>query len=148
MISQKCQYGLRAIFELARRRGQGPTKIAEIAEIQAIPARFLEVILSQLKQSGFVESHRGAAGGYELARSPSQLTVGEVIRFIEGPIGPVGCVTDGSADKCPLFGQCAFLPLWQRAQKALEGIYDRTSFQNLVDEDKQRSEKYVPTYAI
>jgi Rrf2 family protein len=148
VISQKCQYGLRAVFELARRYGQGPTKIAEIAETQAIPARFLEVILSQLKQSGFVESRRGAAGGYELARSPSQLTVGEVIRFIEGPLGPVDCVTDGSADKCLLSGRCAFLPLWQRAQKALEDVYDSISFQNLVDEDKQRSEKYVPMYAI
>ena len=148
MISQKCQYGLRAIFELARRHGQGPTKIAEIAETQAIPARFLEVILSQLKQGSFVESRRGAAGGYELARSPSQLTVGEVIRFIEGPLGPVGCMASDSVEKCPLRGQCAFLSMWKRAEKALEGVYDSTSFQDLVDEDKHRSEKYVATYTI
>lgn len=148
VLSQKCQYALRALFELARRRGRGPTKIAEIAEAQAIPGRFLEVILSQLKQGGFVESRRGAAGGYGLARQPGRLTAGEVIRFVEGPLGPVGCVTGDSAEKCPLYGQCAFLSMWQRAEKALEEVYDSTSFEDLVDEDRQRSEKYVPSYTI
>ncbi len=69
LVSQKSQYALRAVFELARRNGGLPVKIADIAEAQAIPQRFLEVIMNQLKQGGFVESRRGKRGGYLLARS-------------------------------------------------------------------------------
>ncbi len=83
LVSQKCQYALRAIFELAKRTGQGPVKIAEIAEAQAIPVRFLEVILSQLKQGRFAVSQRGSEGGYQLARPPQELTVGEITRVAE-----------------------------------------------------------------
>ncbi len=147
-ISQKCQYALRGLFELAKRRGRGPVKIAEIAESQAIPPRFLEVILSQLKQGGFVESRRGAEGGYMLVRLPQQLTVGEVIRFVEGPVGPVECVAENSKDKCPLYGNCAFLPMWERAKKAVSDVYDNITFQELVDEEKRMQDKYVPSYAI
>lgn len=82
LISHRCQYALRAIFELAKRSNQGPVKIAQIAEVQAIPVRFLEVILSQLKQGRFVASRRGNRGGYILAYSPAELTVGAVIRFM------------------------------------------------------------------
>ena len=104
LISQKCQYALRAVFELAGNYGEGPIKMGQIAEAQAIPPRFLEVILGELKQAGFVESRRGAEGGYRLIRSPESLSVEEVIQFIEGPIGPVHCVRDDSDDRCPNHG--------------------------------------------
>jgi Rrf2 family cysteine metabolism transcriptional repressor len=81
-ISQKCQYALRAVFELAVRTKEGPIKVGVIAEAQAIPTRFLEVILNQLKRGGFVESRRGNAGGYALAKSPAELTMGDIIRFV------------------------------------------------------------------
>lgn len=148
LISQKCQYALRAIFELARCNGQGPVKIAKIAEAQAIPLRFLEAILNQLKQAGFVTSQRGNRGGYTLARSPRELTVGEVIRFIQGPVGPVDCVIDGSKDKCPLYGDCAFLHMWERVRKAMLEVYNNTTFQDLVDYERQKSGEYVPRYSI
>jgi Rrf2 family protein len=86
LITQKCQYALRAVFALARREGRGPTKIAEIAREQAIPVRFLEVILGQLKQGGFVDSRRGADGGYFIVRSPREIAVGDIVRFIDGPL--------------------------------------------------------------
>ncbi len=91
-VSQKCQYALRAVFELASRHGDAPTSIREIAQAQAIPPKFLELILVQLRKAGFVESRRGAHGGYFLAVGPAALTVGEIIRFIDGPIAPV--ITD------------------------------------------------------
>jgi len=147
-LSQKCQYALRAIFELAKRSGQGPVKIAEIAEAQAIPVRFLEVILSQLKQAGFATSQRGSKGGYLIIRSPGELTVGEVIRFMQGPVGPVECVAGVSKGKCPLYGNCAFLPMWEKVQKAVSGVYDNTTFQDLLDQEKQRSRKRVICYSI
>lgn len=147
-ISQKCQYALRAIFELAKCKGQGPVKIAGIAEVQAIPLRFLEVILSQLKQGEFVSSQRGNKGGYILDRSADELTIGEVMRFIQGSVAPVECITTGSKDKCPLYGDCAFLPMWKEVEEAISGVYDNTTFQDLVDQEKQRNEKMVPRYSI
>ena len=148
LIPHKCQYALRAIFELAKRKGQGLVKITEIAEAQVIPPRFLEVILSQLKQGGFVASQRGKQGGYQLVRSPEKLTVGEVISFMEGPIGPVGCVAGDSAEDCPLYRQCVFLPMWEKVRKASSDVYDGTTFQDLVDQERQRAEEYVPGYVI
>ena len=148
MVSQKCQYALRAVFELAKRNGRGPTRIAEIAGAQAIPPRFLEVILGQLKQGDFVASRRGPAGGYVLARDPEGFAIGEVIRFVEGPIGPVDCVTDHAEQDCPLQGDCVFLGMWERAREAVSTVYDSTTFQDLVDEDVRRKRCYVPSYSI
>jgi len=147
LVSQKCQYALRAVFELAKQYARGPVKIGEIAEAQAIPARFLEVILSQLKQAGFVESRRGTEGGYLLIRPPNGLNVGEVIRFVQGPFGPVDCVTSGGG-QCPLRGSCVFMPMWKKVQKSMTDVYDKTTFQDLVDDDKRTCREYVPLYVI
>ena len=147
-VPQKCQYGLRALFELARHEGAGLVKTAAIAKAQAIPVRFLEVILSQLRQGRFVASKRGSKGGYLLIRSPGELTIGEVIRFIQGPIGPVECVVDSSVDSCPLYGDCAFRPVWEKVQKAISDIYDNITFQDLVDQEKQKEKNPVPRYSI
>ena len=132
-MSQKCQYALRAIFELAKEHNRGPVKIAEIAKIQAIPQRFLEVILLQLKQGGFVDSLRGNEGGYFLIQSPEVLTVGEIIRFIQGPLAPVSCVMNNfKSSKCTLYEGCVFLPMWEKVQKAVSDVYDGTTFQDLI----------------
>jgi len=148
LVPQKSQYALRAIFELAKRHGHGPVKIAEIAHVQAIPVRFLEVILNQLKQGRFVESQRGSEGGYSLMRDPRSLTVGEVLGFLQGPIAPVGCLVGDSSEKCALAGDCVFLPMWEKVRDAMSGVYDRTTFQELVEQDKKRIGHYVPAYSI
>ena len=148
LISQKCQYALRAIFELSKRNGGGPVKIADIAEAQAIPVRFLEVILSQLKQGGFVSSRRGSRGGYSLARSPAELTVGEIIRFVEGPLGPVVCAMGRTHSECRLYGNCVFLSMWEKVRNAISNVYDTTTFRDLVNEEAQSRQRYVPSYDI
>ena len=145
-ISQKCQYSLRAVFELARRYDQGRVKIAEIAECQAIPVRFLEQILAQLRQGGFVESRRGSAGGYLLARSPSDVSVGDIVRFIEGPFGPVKCTNE--VTDCPLTGECVFLPMWERAREAMASVYDTTTFQDLLDQKARMRGSVALNYSI
>jgi len=147
-VSQKCQYAVRAVFELAKHYGKGPVKIAQIAEAQAIPPRFLEVILGQLKQARFVDSRRGKEGGYLLTRSPLHLTVGDVIRFVEGPVGPVACVGGAPQGECPLHGNCVFLPLWERVKEAVTEVYDSTTFQDLVEQARRMAEHYVPSYSI
>src|SRR5437764_7681469 len=91
-VSSKCYYAIRAVYALAEHPGTEPMKIAEIAERELIPIRFLEVILSQLKGGGFVQSRRGAEGGYRLSRHAEELTVGEVMRYVDGSIAPIDCV--------------------------------------------------------
>jgi Rrf2 family cysteine metabolism transcriptional repressor len=145
-ISQKCQYALRALLELAVRASDAPVKVGDIAEAQAIPPRFLEVILNQLKRGGFVESTRGAAGGYALARSPDELTMGEIIRFIEGPFRPVPCTTGHSVDRCPLDDDCVFLEVWEEATKAMSDVFD-TTFTDLARRRKPK-EAHVSSYCI
>lgn len=135
-LSQKCQYALRGLFELARRGGDKPVPIAEIAKAQAIPGRFLELILSELKQAGYVQSRRGVHGGYMLSRDPAEVTVGEVIRFVDGPLNPVKCLGKNGRKECPLYGGCAFIGLWKRATKAVADVYDSTTLQELVEDDR------------
>ena len=83
-VSVKGNYALQAIFDLALQRSEEPVKIAEIARRQKIPQKFLELILASLKQGGFVVSKRGAEGGYLLARTADAITIGEVLRYVEG----------------------------------------------------------------
>lgn len=132
-VSQKCQYALRAVFELARNYGKGPMKVSDIAEAQAIPPRFLEVILNQLKKGGFVDSRRGSDGGFFLVRFPQNMKVGEIIYFIDGPVDPVDCTIGMDGKACRLFGSCAFMEMWSQVGAAVSGIYDNTSFQDLLD---------------
>lgn len=147
-VSQKCQYALRAIFELARRIDQGPVKIAQIAETQAIPLRFLEGILGELKRGGFVESKRGMYGGYLLRNSPGKLTAGQIIEFIDGPLTPVKCISDSKAEQCPLYGKCSFMDMWTRAHDAVAEVYDSVTFEELVDNDRRSQGEYAANYCI
>ncbi|MHC1791242.1 RrF2 family transcriptional regulator [Solidesulfovibrio sp.] len=136
-VTQKCQYALRAVFELARNEGSGPVSAGEIAARQAIPRRFLEVILHQLRQGGFVTSQRGKEGGFYLARAAGSVLVGEVIRFMDGPISPVDCHRERPGHDCPLQGACVFRGLWDEARVALERVYDTRSLRDLVEEDRR-----------
>jgi Rrf2 family transcriptional regulator, cysteine metabolism repressor len=148
MVSQKCQYAIRAVFELAKQDGHGPVKIGDIAGKQAIPVRFLEIILNQLKQAGFVQSRRGATGGYFLARRPQIIKVGDIVRFVEGPLAPVACMTDKSSSSCALAGACAFIGMWQQVAVAVSEIYDRISFQDLVDTETGNNKGFCLSYSI
>lgn len=140
LVPRKSRYALRAVFELAKRDGQGPVNMAQIAEAQAIPPRFLEVILGQLKQAGITASQRGKHGGYSLARRPDELAVGDVIRVVQGPVEVVECTGDQAADDCELSGDCVFLPMWEELRKAIATVYDSITFQDLVEREEQMTE--------
>lgn len=138
-ISVKGEYALRAIFDLALQRPGHPIKIADVARRQKIPQKFLELILSGLKQGGFVESRRGAEGGYLLARSPEQITIGEVFRYVEG-VKKKSSPRQQAADP--------FREVWNRAEQAISGVLDHTSFADLVRDWRDRENKYVPNWEI
>jgi Rrf2 family cysteine metabolism transcriptional repressor len=147
-LSQKCQYAVRAVLELAKQHGQGPVAISQIAANQAIPQRFLENILNDLRPTGLIESRRGVQGGYLLAKDPAAITVGEVIRLVEGPLDPVRCIGDKNSSCCPLKESCALIHLWNRAKAAVEAVYDGASFQDLIEEEKRLSKAPTIDYSI
>jgi Rrf2 family protein len=135
-ISVKGEYAMQAIFDLAMQPVGEPVKIADIASRQKIPQKFLELILASLKQGGFVESRRGAEGGYRLARAADQITVGEVLKFVEDGKKPKRSTPD------------AFTDIWKRVDLAISNVVDRTSFAELVRRWKEMQTKYVPNWEI
>lgn len=133
LITQRHKYALRAVFELGKRyHEEGQVKLAHIAETQAIPLRFLEVIMAELKPSGLVASKRGYRGGYTLLRKPQDITVGEIFRFLDDSQSKDRCNACDAKEQCPLHGDCAFMPMWQRVQSAIYGVYDQTTIQDLL----------------
>ena len=144
-ISKKCQYALRAVFELAWRGSKDTVKIQHIAVSQSIPYRFLEVIMADLKQGGFVQSIRGNKGGYALSRPASQIAVGEVIAFIAGDFTEPDMQEKHLLSKV---GDYAFNKLLERASNAVSSVYDDTTFADLIQEELLLKRHYIPNYAI
>jgi len=142
-ISKKCQYALKAVFELARRSQCEPIRTYEIAESQHISPRFMEIILNELKHGGFVESRRGNEGGYMLARDARELTVREIIEYIEGPILLVQ-----NRDNPASIGNEAFTELWQEVNNAISEVCESKSFADLVELEQAKREKCALLYNI
>jgi Rrf2 family protein len=103
MLSQRTRYALRSLIMLGARHEQGVVRIGEIAECQNVPRKFLEAILLDLKRAGLVQSQRGKAGGYLLGRAPSEISFGEVVRLLEGPLALVPCASASAYAPC---GDC------------------------------------------
>jgi Rrf2 family protein len=147
-ISQKCQYAIRALLELSKRTGQTPMRSGEIAQKQAIPQRFLENILNELKTAGVVEARRGVQGGFVLALKPENLTVGRVIRIVDGSMDPVICTKGPDHCECPLKDRCTLLSLWEEAKTAVEKVYDRVTFAELASREMAMEDEAALEYCI
>jgi Rrf2 family cysteine metabolism transcriptional repressor len=147
-ISKKCRYALRAIFELALRNRGRPVKIHEIAAAQNIPPRFLEVILNELRHAGFVDSRRGNGGGYVLTRDAKDLTVGEVIEYIQGSISVASDGIRKAGRNTVFFGDDAFEQLWRELNTAISEACDSKTFAELVEFERAKRETCVPDYSI
>lgn len=100
MLSKRAKYGLRAVLALAREHGQGPMLISALSEDERIPQKFLELILLDLKRQGILRSKKGRGGGYSLARSPGDVSLGQVIRILDGPLAPLPCVSQTAYVRC------------------------------------------------
>ena len=152
-ISKKSKYGLRALFELARRYEKGPLLIAELARRERIPKKFLELILLELKNNGILGSKKGKGGGYFLARSPDSVSLGEVIRALDGPLAPVPCVSQTAyrtCDECADEAICGIRAVMHDVRDATAQILDRESLSTILRREeslKQQKEK-VLVYAI
>lgn len=147
-VSSKCYYAIRAIYALAEHGPGVPMKIAQVAEREMIPIRFLEVILGQLKGGGFVQSRRGAEGGYRLARPADSITVGEIMRYVDGPIAPIDCVSQSRPKECEFHGECHFFGFWGRVRQAISDVVDKTTFADLLRENKDRRREFINEWMI
>ena len=135
MISQKAKYALRALVALVNAPPEQPMMIAEISRDKAIPKKFLEQILLELKRHGFVESRRGRLGGYVLRRAADKITFGEVLRLIDGPIAPLPCLSKIAYRRCADCadeGTCEIRHVFARVALATRDVLDTTTLADAV----------------
>jgi Rrf2 family protein len=134
-ISKRTQYGLKAVLALGRRYGEGPVLIATVADEERIPLKFLEVILLDLKGQGLLESKKGKFGGYQLGRPPSTVTVGSLIRMLEGPLAPLPCASETAfrpCAECEDVEACGTRIIMRQVRDAMADVLDRTTLADLI----------------
>jgi Rrf2 family transcriptional regulator, cysteine metabolism repressor len=135
-LSSRGKYATRALLHLSLHYEEGPVQIQEIAERQNIPLKYLEQILLSLKRYGFVNSRKGPGGGYSLAMPPQAITLGAVVRAVDGPLSPISCASvSGYAEcGCPEPATCGLRAIWKEARDALAAIMDGTTFAEIRDQ--------------
>ena len=134
MLSKKSKYGLKAMLELAAESGKRPIQASELAERQRLPKKFLEAILLELKRHGLLESKLGRGGGYVLTRKPGDITVGEIIRALEGPLALIPCVSRTAyrrCDECVDEQTCGIRLAMKEVRDATAHILDNTTLAGL-----------------
>jgi len=144
-VSQKVEYGMRAMIELALRRdrdGDGLVSAREIAGSQRIPLRILEQQLGALHKAGLVESFRGAGGGCRLARSPEDIRVADIVDAIEGPLYPMGCLS-AEDHSCFADAQCGLQELWGDVQLAVRQVFERMTLADMVAKHRKLIERPI-----
>ncbi len=136
-LSKKGEYALRALIDLGigSEVGRSLLQVTEIAEKEKLPIKFLEQVMQHLKEGGFIQSQRGKFGGYRLARPATQITMGQVVRLIDGPLAPIGCVSQTAYEpcSCPDEVHCGLRMLMLDVRNAIAGILDRYSLADVVE---------------
>ena len=126
-ISKKTDYALRVLFALVERWGDGPLAMSELAKKNDVPKRFLEHIMLDLKSQGWVESSPGRKGGYVLAQAPERITMGQVVRFFDGVVSPIGCVSVTSNEPCSQSPTCRFRRVFLEVRNLTAGYMDNAT---------------------
>ena len=152
-ISQKTEYALRAMIELALRKDEGLISARVIAESQHIPLRFLEQQLGALHKAGLVESFRGAGGGCRLGRDAAEIRVADVADVLEGPLYPMFCLNPdtGEDESCFQTSHCGLQELWVDLGEAVRGVFERTTIADLAERHRriaQRQRVWMPAELI
>ena len=151
MFSRKTKYGLQATFYLAENFQAGPILISDIAQSQTLPKKFLESILLELNKGGILHSQKGKGGGYSLKRPPNEITVGEIVRILEGPLAPVSCVSQTAYKKCEECvdeKSCAIRLVMKEVRDAMSDILDHKSLAQALTQKKQTMESSALNYMI
>lgn len=138
-VSTRGEYGSRMMVQLARQWGAQPVALSEVAAQEHLSVEYLEQLAVALRKAGLIDSHRGVHGGYTLARSPGQISMGEVLRALEGPIAPMVCVSEGAAETvCVFEAHCSTRHMWLEVGKAISGVLDGMTLADLVPVPRQR----------
>jgi Rrf2 family protein len=133
-ISKRTQYGLKAVLALARRYREGPTLIATVSQEERIPLKFLELILLDLKRAGVLASKKGKGGGYYLTRPPSTITIGSIIRMMEGPLAPLPCASETNfrpCAECKDVETCGTRIVMREVRDVIAGVLDKTTLADI-----------------
>ena len=144
-ISTKGRYGARAALELSLRYGSGPVMVRAIALSQEISERYLEQILNTLRASGLVISTRGAKGGYELAKDPSEITLGDILKPLEGPLDVVSCTGNY---ECGRMAECAAFDVWKEIKEKVENVLNYITLEELVKRQNKLTNQGLIEYTI
>ncbi len=136
-LSTKGRYGIHAMYDLAQYANDAPQPIKSIAERQNIPEAYLEQLIGQLRRNGLVKSVRGAQGGYLLSRAPAEITVGEVLRTLEGDLAVVDCLL--GEDACHRACSCPTRVVWQKLRDGVNKIVDGITLQDMLDDYERMS---------
>ncbi len=131
-LSTRGRYGIHAMYDLAKHYGDGPQSLKLIAERQGIPEAYLEQLIAVLRKEKLVISNRGAQGGYRLASEPAQMTVGQVLRVLEGGLNLVDCLLE--EDSCGKTCACPSRVVWMKIRDGLNSIVDGITLQDMIDE--------------
>ena len=136
-LSTKGRYGLKAMFELSINKNKGPLPLKLIAKNQSISEQYLEQIFSTLKKSGLIKSVRGAQGGYLLNKEAKDISVGDILIALEGPVSLSECVLH--EDVCENSGSCTTKIVWEKLKKGIEDVINSITLQDMIDDyDKNR----------
>jgi Rrf2 family protein len=146
MISKKTKYALKALIQLAERhRGNKPVLISEIAERDRLPKKFLELILLELKNKGILQSKKGKGGGYLLAQPPDKISLGAILRILEGPLALLPCASVTAyrkCDECKDENTCGLKIVMNEVRESTARILDGTTLQDVLDRSQSTSEMY------
>jgi Rrf2 family protein len=140
ILSTKGRYGLKMMFELAKQYGSGTMSLKDIAKNQGLSETYLEQLISHMRKAGLVNSVRGAQGGYELAKLPAEITVGEIIRTLEGPLAPSDCVLDEEPE-CERAGYCVTRLVWEKIMESINSVIDSITLQDMIYDFTKLNEK-------
>lgn len=140
MISQKTKYGLKAVICLARKTTDENILITTISKEERIPQKFLEAILLELRKKGLLKSKKGKGGGYSLGKPSSEITLGEIVRILDGPLAPVSCVSQTAYERCRECiseERCEIRFIMKEVRDAMSAILDKTSLSDLLERSQR-----------
>lgn len=138
-LSTRCRYGIHAMADLAQHYGEGPQNLHEIAERQQAPEQFLEQIIGALRREGFVESVRGPQGGYLLAKAPGEITIGALMRLLDGPVLMADCMAEGGGT-CTRSECCPSKAVWERLTRYFNQMADSITLEDMISDEESDKE--------
>ncbi|WHH59617.1 Rrf2 family transcriptional regulator [Petroclostridium sp. X23] len=147
-LSTKGRYGVKAMLDLAIHSAEGHIALKNIAERQDISEHYLEQLIATLRKTGLVKSVRGAQGGYSLAQEPSQITVGQILRALEGSLAPVDCVVEHEPFECAGSATCVTQKVWTQVRDSINKVVDSITLQDLIDDYRELNSNNEYMYYI